>query len=221
MLGWVTERARRPARDHGRQRARQNRRQGQLDDHDAVQRRRGQDDDGAERGLDKARVQRLTISEKVLNSMIQGCREVAAMADPVGEIESMKKRPNGMLVGRMRVPLGVVAMIYESRPNATVDAGILCLKAGNAVILRGRGKAKYDFFKQKFNKWVDCVTGLRTRNTEDWFRHFLQRGFVETYGACPTEEEIEHLLLVDTQSQKHEQRLASAVERRITSRQDS
>ena len=63
--------------------------------------------------------------------------QVAAMADPVGEIESMTKRPNGMLVGRMRVPLGVVAMIYESRPNATVDAGILCLKAGNAVILRG------------------------------------------------------------------------------------
>ena len=98
-------------------------------------------DAAAERGLDKARVQRLTISEKVLDSMIQGCREVAAMADPVGEIESMTKRPNGMLVGRMRVPLGVVAMIYESRPNATVDAGILCLKAGNAVILRGGSEA--------------------------------------------------------------------------------
>lgn len=100
-------------------------------------------DAAAARGLDKARVQRLTISEKVLNSMIQGCREVAAMADPVGEIESMTKRPNGMLVGRMRVPLGVVAMIYESRPNATVDAGILCLKAGNAVILRGGSEAFY------------------------------------------------------------------------------
>lgn len=98
-------------------------------------------DVAAERGLDKARVQRLTISEKVLNSMIQGCREVAAMPDPVGEIESMTKRPNGMLVGRMRVPLGVVAMIYESRPNATVDAGILCLKAGNGVILRGGSEA--------------------------------------------------------------------------------
>ena len=95
----------------------------------------------AERGLDKARVQRLTISDKVLASMVQGCREVAAMPDPVGEIESMTKRPNGMLVGRMRVPLGVVAMIYESRPNATVDAGILCLKAGNAVILRGGSEA--------------------------------------------------------------------------------
>ncbi|BCS90138.1 glutamate-5-semialdehyde dehydrogenase [Pseudodesulfovibrio sediminis] len=108
-------------------------------------------DAAAERGLDKARVQRLTISEKVLGSMIQGCREVAAMADPVGEIESMIKRPNGMLVGRMRVPLGVVAMIYESRPNATVDAGILCLKAGNAVILRGGSEAFHS------NK---CLAGL-------------------------------------------------------------
>ncbi|WP_147820836.1 glutamate-5-semialdehyde dehydrogenase [Salidesulfovibrio onnuriiensis] len=92
-------------------------------------------------GLDKAKTQRLTITEKVLASMVQGCRDVAAMSDPIGEIESMAKRPNGMLVGRMRVPLGVVAMIYESRPNATIDAGILCLKAGNATILRGGKEA--------------------------------------------------------------------------------
>ena len=99
-------------------------------------------DAAAERGLDKARVQRLTISEKVLNSMIQGCREVAAMDRSRGRNRIHgQKRPNGMLVGRMRVPLGVVAMIYESRPNATVDAGILCLKAGNAVILRGGSEA--------------------------------------------------------------------------------
>ena len=114
-------------------------------------------DAAAERGLDKARVQRLTISDKVLGSMVQGCREVAAMADPVGEIESMTKRPNGMLVGRMRVPLGVVAMIYESRPNATVDAGILCLKAGNAVILRGGSEAFHS------NK---CLAGLMHRALE-------------------------------------------------------
>ncbi|AMK12357.1 glutamate-5-semialdehyde dehydrogenase [Pseudodesulfovibrio indicus] len=115
-------------------------------------------DAAAERGLDKARVQRLTISEKVLGSMIQGCREVAAMADPVGEIESMVKRPNGMLVGRMRVPLGVVAMIYESRPNATVDAGILCLKAGNAVILRGGSEAFHS---------NTCLAGLMHRALEE------------------------------------------------------
>ncbi|MDD4731153.1 MAG: glutamate-5-semialdehyde dehydrogenase [Desulfovibrio sp.] len=102
----------------------------------------GRDLDQAEKnGLDAARTQRLTISDKVLASMVKGCRDVAAMADPVGEVESMIKRPNGMLVGRMRVPLGVVAMIYESRPNATVDAGILCLKAGNATILRGGSEA--------------------------------------------------------------------------------
>ncbi|MBI5520071.1 MAG: glutamate-5-semialdehyde dehydrogenase [Desulfovibrio sp.] len=93
------------------------------------------------RGLDKARLDRLTISDKVLASMVQGCREVAAMSDPVGEIEHMIKRPNGMLVGRMRVPLGVVAMIFESRPNAAVDAAALCIKSGNAAILRGGSEA--------------------------------------------------------------------------------
>jgi len=93
------------------------------------------------RGLDQARLDRLTITDKVLASMVQGCREVAAMSDPVGEIESMKKRPNGMLVGRMRVPLGVVAMIFESRPNAAVDAAVLCIKSGNAAILRGGSEA--------------------------------------------------------------------------------
>lgn len=93
------------------------------------------------RGLDQARLDRLTISDKVLAAMIQGCREVAAMSDPVGEIEHMKKRPNGMLVGRMRVPLGVVAMIFESRPNAAVDAAVLCIKSGNAAILRGGSEA--------------------------------------------------------------------------------
>ena len=93
------------------------------------------------RGLDKARLDRLTITDAVLKGMINGCREVAAMSDPVGEIESMKKRPNGMLVGRMRVPLGVVAMIFESRPNAVVDAAALCIKSGNAAILRGGSEA--------------------------------------------------------------------------------
>ncbi len=92
-------------------------------------------------GLDSAKLDRLTISQGVLDSMIQGCREVAAQSDPVGEIEGMKKRPNGMLVGRMRVPLGVVAMIFESRPNAAVDAAVLCIKSGNAAILRGGSEA--------------------------------------------------------------------------------
>ncbi|HBR06928.1 MAG TPA: glutamate-5-semialdehyde dehydrogenase, partial [Desulfovibrio sp.] len=92
-------------------------------------------------GLEQAKLQRLALTPKVLGSMIQGCREVAALSDPVGEIESMWKRPNGMLVGRMRIPLGVIAMIYEARPNATVDAAVLCLMAGNACILRGGSEA--------------------------------------------------------------------------------
>ncbi len=93
------------------------------------------------RGLDSAKLDRLTISQGVLNAMVQGCREVAAMGDPVGEIEHMTTRPNGLLVGRMRVPLGVVAMIFESRPNAAVDAAVLCIKSGNAAILRGGSEA--------------------------------------------------------------------------------
>ena len=90
-----------------------------------------------EMGLDAARIDRLKITDKTIASMAQACIEVAGMSDPVGEIEEMKKRPNGLMVGRMRIPLGVVAIIYESRPNVTIDAAILCLKAGNAVILRG------------------------------------------------------------------------------------
>lgn len=91
--------------------------------------------------LDAARVDRLRITDKVLEGMIQACREVQAQDDPVGAIETMWQRPNGLQVGRMRIPLGVVAMIYESRPNATVEAAILALKAGNAVILRGGSEA--------------------------------------------------------------------------------
>lgn len=100
-------------------------------------------DAGRGKGLDGPRMKRLEISEGVLQYMIQGCREVAAMPDPVGSIESMEKRANGMLVGKMRIPLGVVAMIFESRPNVTVDASILCLLAGNAVILRGGSEAQH------------------------------------------------------------------------------
>jgi len=108
----------------------------------AVKSANARDIDAAKaRGLDQARLDRLTITDKVLAGMVQGCREVAAMSDPVGEILSMQKRPNGMLVGRMRVPLGVVAMIFESRPNAAVDAAVLCIKSGNAAILRGGSEA--------------------------------------------------------------------------------
>ena len=96
---------------------------------------------GKEKGLSAAMLNRLELSSAVIASMIAGLREVCALPDPVGEIREMIKRPNGLLVGRMRVPLGVIAMIYESRPNVTIDAAALCLKAGNAVILRGGSEA--------------------------------------------------------------------------------
>ncbi|SDB03260.1 glutamate-5-semialdehyde dehydrogenase [Desulfonatronum thiosulfatophilum] len=92
-------------------------------------------------GLDAARVDRLRITGSTIEGMAQACLEVMAQADPVGEIESMWQRPNGLQFGRMRIPLGVVMMIFESRPNVTIEAAILTLKAGNAAILRGGSEA--------------------------------------------------------------------------------
>ncbi|HIQ37560.1 MAG TPA: glutamate-5-semialdehyde dehydrogenase [Desulfocapsa sulfexigens] len=96
---------------------------------------------GKEKGLSSAMLDRLELSDNVIASMMTGLTEVAALPDPVGEIENMIKRPNGLMVGRMRIPLGVIGMIYESRPNVTVDAAALCLKAGNAIVLRGGSEA--------------------------------------------------------------------------------
>jgi glutamate-5-semialdehyde dehydrogenase len=92
-------------------------------------------------GLSAALIDRLTLTPKRITEMATGLREVAALPDPAGEIERMWLRPNGMRVGRMRVPLGVIGVIYESRPNVTAEAAGLCLKAGNAVILRGGSEA--------------------------------------------------------------------------------
>jgi len=97
--------------------------------------------DARQKGISTAMLNRLQITEKVIGDMVQGLREVAALEDPVGEITEMRSRPSGITVGRMRVPLGVICMIYESRPNVTIDAAALCLKAGNAVILRGGSEA--------------------------------------------------------------------------------
>ena len=92
-------------------------------------------------GNDAAFVDRLTLSEKSIVGMADGLREVAALADPVGGISGLNFRPSGIQVGKMRVPLGVIGMIYESRPNVTADAAALCLKSGNACILRGGSEA--------------------------------------------------------------------------------
>jgi glutamate-5-semialdehyde dehydrogenase len=96
---------------------------------------------GREKGLSAAMLDRLELSDNVIEAMITGLQEVVALPDPVGEIDEMAKRPNGIMVGRMRIPLGVIGMIYESRPNVTVDAAALCLKAGNAILLRGGSEA--------------------------------------------------------------------------------
>lgn len=94
-----------------------------------------------ESGMDPALVDRLLLDESRIGSMATAVLDIAAFDDPVGEVVGLKRRPNGLLVGQVRVPLGVVAMIYESRPNVTVDAAALCLKSGNAVILRGGKEA--------------------------------------------------------------------------------
>lgn len=90
-----------------------------------------------ERNLAPAMIDRLILNEERIKAMADGLREVAALPDPVGEITGMWRRPNGIQVGRMRIPLGVIGIVYESRPNVTADAAGLCLKSGNAVILRG------------------------------------------------------------------------------------
>lgn len=92
-------------------------------------------------GLSESFVDRLTISGAVLERMAEGVRQIAALPDPVGGVENLRPMPSGIRVGRMRVPLGVVAMIYESRPNVTIDAAALAIKSGNAVILRGGHEA--------------------------------------------------------------------------------
>ncbi|EKS73395.1 gamma-glutamyl phosphate reductase [Burkholderia sp. SJ98] len=94
-----------------------------------------------EKGHDAAFIDRLTLSDKALNTMVEGLRQVAGLADPIGEISGLKFRPSGIQVGQMRVPLGVIGIVYESRPNVTIDAAALCLKSGNATILRGGSEA--------------------------------------------------------------------------------
>jgi glutamate-5-semialdehyde dehydrogenase len=92
-------------------------------------------------GLSPALLDRLALSDKAITTMVDGLRQIAALPDPIGEISNMKIRPSGIQVGQMRVPLGVIGIIYEARPNVTVDAAGLCIKSGNATILRGGSEA--------------------------------------------------------------------------------
>ncbi len=93
------------------------------------------------KGLSRAMIDRLTLNADRIKAMADGLREVAALPDPVGEIIKMRRRPNGMEVGRMRVPIGLIGIIYESRPNVTADSAALCIKSGNGVLLRGGSEA--------------------------------------------------------------------------------
>ena len=98
-------------------------------------------DAATEKGVAEPLVSRLELSDGKWNDMLAGLRDVAALPDPVGRVEDLRVRPNGLRVGRMRIPLGAIGIIYESRPNVTVDAAALCVKAGNSVILRGGSEA--------------------------------------------------------------------------------
>jgi len=98
---------------------------------------------GAERGLDAALLDRLALDEERVKAMAEGLRQIVSLPDPAGEISQINSRPSGIKVGQMRVPLGVIGIIYESRPNVTADAAALCLKSGNASILRGGSEAKH------------------------------------------------------------------------------
>ena len=110
-------------------------------------------ENGRNKGLDAALLDRLELNDERIDAMIQGLHQVAALQDPVGEITDMGYRPSGIQLGQMRVPLGVVGIIYESRPNVTIDAASLCLKSGNATILRGGSEAIYS------NRAIaDCIS---------------------------------------------------------------
>ncbi len=114
-------------------------------------------ENGQANGLDAAMLDRLELTESRINTMIEGLKQVAALPDPIGVINDLKYMPSGIQVGKMRVPLGVIGIIYESRPNVTVEAASLCIKSGNATILRGGSEAIHS------NKAVaECISeGLR------------------------------------------------------------
>ena len=98
-------------------------------------------ENGRASGLNEGLIDRLMLDEKRIAGIAEGCRQVAALPDPVGEVLWMRKTPNGLNIGQKRVPMGVIGIIYEARPNVTVDAAALCFKAGSACILRGGKEA--------------------------------------------------------------------------------
>ena len=113
---------------------------------------------GRDKGLDDALLDRLALNDERIDAMAEGVRQIAALTDPVGEIADLKYMPSGLQVGQTRVPLGVIGIIYESRPNVTIDAAALCMKSGNAAILRGGSEAAHS--NQALAKCI--TTGLQS-----------------------------------------------------------
>jgi glutamate-5-semialdehyde dehydrogenase len=130
-------------------------------------------DAAAKSGLASALVERMELGKGRIDSMIEGLQQVAGLADPVGEISELRYRPSGIQVGKMRVPLGVIGIIYESRPNVTIDAAALCLKSGNASILRGgkeayhSNQAIYSCIQQGLQQAEMIDTAVQVVNTTD------------------------------------------------------
>jgi len=114
---------------------------------------------GNEMGLKGAIIDRLTLSGERIQGIAGGLREIVQLEDPIGEIEEMKKRPNGLLIGKKRVPLGVVGVIYESRPNVTADVAGLCIKTGNVCVLRG-GKEAFQSNNVIVKIFHEAIAGL-------------------------------------------------------------
>ncbi len=127
---------------------------------------------GRKQGLSDALLDRLALTPERIDSMIAGVRQIKQLPDPVGEVIDMKRRPNGLKIGRQRVPLGVIGIIYESRPNVTVDAGVLCLKSGNCTLLRGGSEARHsnyllvDIIREAIRDYlpVDAIQILRDQD---------------------------------------------------------
>ncbi|EDN02085.1 glutamate-5-semialdehyde dehydrogenase [Pseudoflavonifractor capillosus ATCC 29799] len=128
-----------------------------------------------ESGMRQSLQDRLALDEKRIAGIVEGVRQVAALPDPIGQVTKMEKRPNGLIIGRRRVPLGVIGIIYEARPNVTVDAAALCLKSGNAVILRGGKEALHSnmaltaIMRDALNQsglTMDCVSLVASTSRE-------------------------------------------------------
>ena len=146
---------------------------------------------GKDKGLDAALLDRLELNAARINSMIEGLRQVAALDDPVGSISDLKYRPSGIQVGKMRVPLGVIGIIYESRPNVTCEAASLCLKSGNATILRGGSEAIHS------NQAIAaCIrTGLEKAGLSEHVVQVLDRSDRDAVGLLITMPEFVDVII--------------------------